>query len=1495
MIGNVPFADVKMDHHGHRFSLHDYFFAKSVDSLKPGGVLALVTSHFTLDKQNAAIREYLSERADFLGAIRLPSDAFKREGTAVVTDIVFLRKREKGEVCKHCDPEWIQTAPVCIEGADISINQYFQNHPEMILGKLNRKDTLYGEGYSVTGNGNLAEQLREAISRLPETNPGIRGDQTAISTENPQKTDLNRIQTPFTPPPLPHISEGSFFVGDDRVIRQLVDGQAVPVVYGGSQLWAGGAMFGRRMGDLIGLRDKARRVLQSQNEGWPEQERNSARRDLNWAYDRFTSAYGPINKTTFSETKDGTTIRRMPNLAKFREDPDAMLVMSLEEYDETTGKATKAAIMKQDVVGKKPPVTHVKNAEEGLLVSLNQRGAVDLPFIVELYGKPEEKVIAELGDLIYLDPETKIWQTADAYLSGNVRSKLAQAEAAAPEYQRNAQALARVQPEDVLPGDIDANLGAPWIPTSDIQAFAAELFQVEPSTVTVAHVKQDALWSLDAGYAAEQSVAAKSDFGTTRANGTWLFDLALNQKSPTIYDPDPEDPDKRVINPEETLKAKEKQRQIKDTFKGWVFSDPDRTERLVRTYNDTYNNLRPRLFDGSHLDFPGMSEAFHLRQHQKDAIWRIMSAGNTLLAHCVGAGKTSIKIAAGMKMKQAGLIHKPMFVVPNHMLEQYSREFLQLYPNAKILVASKDDFTKDRRKFLTAKIASGDWDGIIVTHSSFERIAMSKDYQEKFLLEQIEEYDQLIRDNASAKGKGNRNIIKTLEKQKVQRVEKLKDLLAQDKKDSGLVFDELGVDHLFIDESHYAKNLEIVTKMDRVAGIQTGGSERAFDLYMKCRYLHERHPGHGVTFATGTPISNSLCEMYTIQRFLDPEGLRSRGIEHFDAWAAQYGQVVDAMEISPDGRTLKPRSRFAQFQNIPELQQMFRAFSDVQTAEMLNLPRPRLEGGKPQVVACPMSEEQQEIQQELVKRYERIRNGGVDPREDNALAITTDGRKLGLDARMLDPAARDFPGSKINALIENVYRIWERTAPKRSTQMVFCDMGVHPTPWGYSVYDEIMEKLVARGIPRAQIATIGDADSDAKKQALFEKVRQGTVRLLLGSTQKMGTGTNAQRRLIAKHDADAPWRPADVEQRDGRILRQGNENEEVAIYRYVTEGSFDAFMWQTLETKAKFINQIMTGNTSVRRAEDIGGQEMSYAEVKAIASGNPAVLVLAETDAELQRLTVLKRNHADEQFLARRNVKTLPETITRLTERLAGLTVDMETLKTRANDPVAVNGRSLLRDDVIGGLGVALESLPSRVMQSRRFPLGMYKGLRFGIILDPSWSPEVYVEGETLRKDSLSRDHNGPRTVMNAVQRLAEEYPRACAVTQQDLTVAENQLRDYHARLGKAFPHDEYMTKLAALRDRLKISLSDRTPVEGEEKQPGSAEIAEEIKALRAGQVVETAPQRTEKRQISAEEPVTARIRRRAEKAVDSGDEDVPDGIHQQRIARESRAASGRG
>jgi len=1122
--------------------------------------------------------------------------------------------------------------------------------------------------------------------------------------------------------------------------------------------------------------------------------------------------YGPINKTTLSETADGGTTRRMPNIVKFRDDPDAMLVLALEEYDETTGRATKAPILKHDVVGRTPAVTHVTNASDALLASLDQKGFIDLDFMESLYGKPAPEIVTELGNLIYQNPTTRTWDTAAAYLSGNVRTKLREALAAGPAYARNAEALHLVQPEDVLPGEIDANLGAPWVPLADVTTFAEECFGVAAGSVTIAHLARDALWGVEPQYQALQSVAATTDFGTERVGGFALLEMALNLKTPAVYDTvGSGESEQRVLNPEATLAAREKQKLLKEKFRSWVFADPDRTERLVRVYNDTYNSLRPRLFDGVHLAFPGLAQGIDLRDHQKDAVWRGMSGGNTLLAHAVGAGKTFTMAATGMKMRQTGLVRKPMFVVPNHMLEQFAREFLQLYPNAKLLIAGKDDLTKERRKLLTAKIASGDWDGIIVTHSSFEKIGLSQQFQAEFLKEQIADYDQLLVDRAITQpSKAHRNILKSIEKQKARHEAKLKDLLAAEKKDDGLVFDELGVDQLFIDEAQAFKNLETSTKMDRVAGIQTGGSERAFDLLMKCRYLDERHPGRGVIFATGTPVSNTMVELYTLQRYLDPAGLRERGLEHFDAWAATFGEVVDAMEISPDGGSLRPRSRFAKFVNLPELQQMFRSFADVRTADQLDLPRPQLKGGKAQVVACPMSAAQCQSQQELVARYERLRSQRIDPREDNALAVTTDGRKLALDARMLG-ASYDDPDSKLNALVANAFRIWHESTPTLGTQMIFCDLSIEPNSCGFSVYDDVIDKLTARGIPANQIAAMGDADSDAKKQSLFGQVRAGQVRVLLGSTAKMGAGTNVQKRLIALHHLDAPWKPAEVEQREGRILRQGNTNPEVEIFRYVTEGSFDAYLWQALKTKARFISQLMSGASTLRQAGDVGGQELSYAEVKAIASGNPAVLTLAEADAEWQRLAILRRGRADEQFLARRAVRDLPEQLARQRAYLASLQADAATLAAHAHDPWQLQGLKVASDQIMNRLGAVLETIPLDVPRTKRFPLGGFRGLAFAVERHPGGVTDVVLTGTTEQTTQLAKDAHGSRAVLNALQRIAAGLPDAIGRIDTQITLDEKRLADFESRLGQAFLHAERLEQLTTLREQLRRALAAPT------------------------------------------------------------------------------------
>ncbi len=1403
VVGNVPFGRVTFDYKKQKLSLHDYFIVRSLAALRPGGLLGVVTSRFTLDRQDSVARQTMADLASLVGAVRLPSTAFQREGTRVVTDILFMRRHAKTDTPETA-PAWLETSPLPLEGGDpIPVNRYFLDHPGRVLGQWSRQHALHHSGLSVDATGDLEQQLEESLAWLDA--PAATTVVTSVPVDAPPASPTVVV------PKLPHIVEGSLWVAADQTIQQVVDGEAEAVVYGGTALRANGTLVGRRIGCLIGLRDAARRVLTTQNERQPEDQRDAARADLNRLYDGFVETYGPINRTTFHATKtEGADVRRMPNLARFRDDPDAMLVMALEEYDEASGTARKAAILQRDVVGDHEAVVEVETSEQGLLVCLDQRGHVDLPYVGQLSGRSVEQVEDELGRLIYRDPVTRAWQTADHYCSGNVRRKLLEAKAAGGPFERNVQALLACQPTDILPGEIDANLGAPWIPVKDIRAFAGHLFRVPDDSFVVAHLAKDAVWTVQPNWRASTSVASTADYGTPRVDGISLFEQALNLRQPTVYDTIFVDGrEERHVNHDATVAARDKQRIIKDKFRRWLFSEPARAERLVRRYNDTYNCLQVRSFDGSHLSFPGMSQAVQLNPHQKNAIWRIISGGNTLLAHVVGSGKTFAQSAAVMKLKQCGLAKKPMIIAPNHMLEQFSREFLHLYPDARLLVATKDDLSKDRRKRLTARIAAGEWDAIVTTHSSFERIGMSREFQRAFIREQLDEYNQLLVDRQ----KTPRNIIKVLERQKAQHENRLKELSAETKKDDGLTFDELGIDWLFVDESNYGKNLDTPTKMERVAGIQTSGSQRAFDLFMKCRYLDGINPGRGVTFASGTPVSNTMVEMYTIQRYLDLKGLTSRHIDHFDAWAATFGEVVESMEISPDGATLRPRSRFARFINLPELQQMFRSFSDVQTDDMLRLPRPDVAGGGPTVVACDMSEYQAHQQKELVVRYDRLRGGHVDPREDNALLITTDGRKLALDGRLLGGSA-DFSGSKVNVLIERVVSIHRETAADRLTQMIFCDSGVHANP--FSLYEDITRKLIRHGIPTVEIAIMGDADNDQKKHALFERVRAGVVRVLIGSTAKMGMGTNVQKRLVALHHLDAPWKPSEVEQREGRILRQGNDNATVQIYRYVTKGSFDAFMWQALEVKARFIGQVITGRSAVRRADDIGEQELSYAEVKAIASGNPAIVVLAEADGRLQQLAILRRAHLDEQYRTRQQLRELPETIARLERWIESLRIDAAT--------VASNHEELSLDAVVARL--LLE--PQRLDGNRRFPLGVHRGLRATLLRYPSRNAVVTLEGAAICQDWL-REDAGARAALNGLGRLVGQYGYEIDRSRTHLDVSRAQLASHVDRRDQPFPLEDTMDRLTALRDQLRRCLSETAAPEDADR---TTALSDQIKQL---------------------------------------------------------------
>ncbi|NUM81447.1 DEAD/DEAH box helicase family protein, partial [bacterium] len=1028
-----------------------------------------------------------------------------------------------------------------------------------------------------------------------------------------------------------------------------------------------------RIRGMIQVRDAVRDCLRAQVDGSPEERVIETRQQLNVAYDRFAARFGPLNLRANQRAFDG--------------DPDLPLLLSLETYNDETKRATKATIFTERTIHHRQPVEAVGTPKEALLVSLNECGGVDLDRMAGLLNQPVEEFLPDLKGVIFRNPQTNEWETDDQYLSGNVREKLAVADAAAltdPRFAENVEALKSVQPADLAATEIDVRLGSVWLPSGDVKDFTHQLLNI-PSGVEVGHVHALGTWHLNANWEARGATANTTDWGTDRYTALELIEDALNLKTPTVYDTVD---DKPVVNAQATEAAREKQERIKERFKEWIWSDDGRRDRLCRLYNDTFNHTRVRTFNGDHLTLPGASGAIELHGHQKAGVWRILQTPNTLLAHVVGAGKTFTMVAAAMELKRLGLARKPMFSVPNHMLGQFSTELLTLYPGANILVAGKEDFESQNRKKLFSRIATGNWDAVIVTHSGFERIPLARETQERFFEEQLHELEMVKRQHADS---SNRRLVKELEKAKKRLEARLQGLAAEHKKDNTLTFEELGVDRLFVDEAHYFKNLFYVSKMTRIAGLPQTASERAFDMFLKVRHVQSVNGGGGVVFATGTPIANSMAEMFTMQRYLQPDELQKHNLHHFDSWAATFGEPVTAMELSPDGAGYRVNTRFARFINVPELMQMFRQAADVQTAAMLNLPRPKLENEKPTIRNAPTTPELKEFVQSLAARAERIRTSRVDPSLDNMLKITSEGRKAALDMRLVRASAPDEPSGKVNLAVENILRIWTETVDRRCAQLVFCDLST-PKDRGFSVYRDMADKLGARGIPESEIAFIQDYDSDASKLALFKEVRSGKVRVLFGSTQKMGSGTNVQERLIALHHLDAPWRPADVEQREGRILRQGNKNPVVSVFRYVTEGSFDAYMWQTLETKAKFIAQVMTGDMTIRRVEDLDSAALTYAEVKAIASGNPLVIEKAQVDAELMRLTRLRSAHAEEQYRIRSNLRHARDDAESSTGRLANLRLDIGAREDTSGD----NFRIELDGEVVTNRGVAGELLIRR-------------------------------------------------------------------------------------------------------------------------------------------------------------------------------------------------------
>jgi N12 class adenine-specific DNA methylase len=1375
IVGNVPFGDYAIHDPAMKRQLtrtiHDYFFAKSLTKLRQGGVMVLITSRYTMDKQDGTIRRHLAEHADLLGAIRLPNTAFRANaGTEVTTDILFLRKRALGTVTTgHA---WLTLENIDSPDGPIAVNEYYARHPEMMLGQMKLQGTMYSAGEPTLEGELTPELLRRAVQPLPEG--------AYVPRDEPRG-----------PPPAPLATE-SFAVKDGAFAQR--DG-AIVIRTGGSFEPAGiSGSAAARVRGMMAVRDAVQLVFKTQLEDAAEERIIEARKLLSDLYDAFIARYGALC------SRD--------NIRAFSSDPDLPLLLSLENYDADTGRARRAAIFERRTLERRKIAEHVETAAEALAISLNETGRIHWPMMEKLTGHSAKQLQRELEGLVYRNPEGE-WETADRYLSGNVRAKLKTAEAAAtldPSYRRNVDALKEVQPVDLLPGDISARLGSSWIPASDVRTFVAELLETPESAITVSHSGAIATWALTLDYAAKSTVSNTTTHGTTRALASDLIDDALNGRAPTIYDQI--DKDTRVVNQQETIAAREAQQKIKDRFSEWIWQDEERATRLARFYNDRFNNIRLRSYDGSHLTFPGMNRSLlrrnDLDKHQKDAVWRVLQNDSTLLAHCVGAGKTAVMTVSAMEMKRLGLAAKPMIVVPNHLVEQWGAAFLALYPHAQIFVAGKEAFASGNRQKAMSRIATGTYDAVIVSHSSFEKLPVSDETFGRFVGKQIEQIEEAVYEARAEKG-DNRRIVKELEKAKKRLTTKLKERADREHKDDAISFEQMGIDRIFVDESDLYKNLGFTSKMTRIAGLPNTESNRALDMYMKTRYLAERNGG--ILFATGTPISNTMAEMYTLQRYLAPETLKEAGVEHFDAWAANFGEAVTALELAPDGSGYRMHTRFAKFVNLPELLSMFRSFADVQTADMLHLPRPAMKGGKPQITAAPSSPELKAYVEILVDRAQKLRTMKIDPSVDNMLKITGDGRKAALDMRLVSPTAQ-AGDTKVIRAVEKICAAWAAGKERRLTQLVFCDLST-PNPDRFNVYDEMREKLIARGIPAREIAYIHDAETDAQKKALFDSVNAGRIRIFLGSTEKMGAGTNVQKRLIALHHLDAPWRPRDIEQREGRILRQGNDNAEVEIHRYVTEGSFDAYMWQVLENKARFINQVMNGSVTVRQAEDLEGGALTYAEIKAIASGNPAVMEKVKVDTEIRKLDQLRASHINQQHNIRWQVRALPEQIEQSRKYHAAVSADIVRRDAADEDFIMKVGNREFsgkgaREDAGNALNVVVMSWrDDTTPQIRAYFKGFEIISRGSTVQDRE--PDFFIRGTETYKANLNPEN--PLGTISSIEHTLRSLDRRAEEEQREIERHEKALADYHAQLGRAFEHEARLKELLATQAQLNACL----------------------------------------------------------------------------------------
>ena len=1436
-IGNVPFGAYKVaDRQFDRYSflIHDYFFAKALDQVRPGGIVAFITSKGTMDKQSPEVRKYIAQRAELLGAIRLPNNAFRANaGTDVTSDIIFLQKRDRAI---EIEPDWVHLSRTA-DG--IPINSYFADHPEMVLGTMAWDDSMYGTRQETAclplEGADLSLQLAEAVSHITGTYQ---------EAEMPDLSEGEAIRDSI--PADPNVRNYSYTVVDGQVYYRENSVMARPDL---------SAVAQDRVKGMVALRDCVHRLMEAQLQEADDFAIHELQADLNALYDSFTARFGLINSR--------------PNMQAFSDDSSYYLLSSLEILTENGELERKADMFTKRTIRQQRTVEHVDTSAEALAVSIAERATVDLPYMSELTGKPEEEIADELTGIIFqvpgpLDEDGRpAYVTADEYLSGNVRQKLRDAEAAAEmsEYfDVNVRALQAAQPKDLDASEIDVRLGATWVDKEYIQQFMQELFEIpfyQRRVVQVQYSNYTSEWRINGKTALSyNNVPNNLTYGTDRATGLKILEDTLNLRDVRVYDTveDADGKEKRVLNQKETTLAQQKQQAIKDAFRDWVWKDPDRRSALVKKYNELFNSTRPREYDGQHITFSGMNPEIVLREHQRNAIAHTLYGGNTLLAHVVGAGKTYEMVAAAMESKRLGLCSKSMFVVPNHLTEQWASEFLRLYPSANILVTTKKDFEKNNRRRFCSRIATGDYDAIIIGHSQFEKIPMSRERQERLLQEQIEEITNGIQELKFMRGE--QFSIKQMERTKKQLESRLRKLQAEERKDDVVTFEELGVDRLFVDEAHAYKNLFLTTKMRNVAGLSTSEAQKSTDMFLKCRYMDELTGGRGVVFATGTPISNSMTEMYTMQRYLQYATLKRQNMTHFDAWASTFGETTTAIELAPEGTGYRARTRFAKFFNLPELMNMFREVADIKTADQLNLPTPTPHFDT--VVVQP-TELQKKMVQSLSERAGRVHSGSVDPRVDNMLKITSDGRKLGLDQRLINPLLPDDPGSKVNACVQNVFRIWQEGADERLTQLIFCDIS---TPKGaektvvekpdtetaapddelppleeppevsgetaessFSVYQDIRDKLIAQGVPPEEIAFIHDANTELKKKELFARVRAGQVRVLLGSTAKMGAGTNCQDRLIALHDLDCPWRPGDLEQRAGRIVRQGNMNPDVQIFRYATEGTFDSYLWQTVENKQKFISQIMTSKSPVRSCEDIDEAALSYAEIKALCAGDPTIKEKMDLDVDVARLRLMKADHQSRQYrLEDRLLKYFPQEIEKNRGFLRGYEQDQATAAAHPLPEKDFIGMTVCGSSYTEAkeAGEAILAACKEVTGDKDLPLGDYRGFTMSLMYNTFSSQYVVnLKGAMTYQVELGSDARGNVTrIDNALAGM----PRRIENTENRLNDLNRQMATARAELGKPFPQEEELRSKSARLAVLDAKLSLDKPAPQREKKEGEHE-----------------------------------------------------------------------